>query len=468
MNPRLAAVSARYDAGAIIEEGATWTACRATERASGRAVVLRIVEDDRLAQEANAQRFLAEARLVATIDHPGLIKILEAATDGRFGWIASAPASGPTLREVLTRGPLSPEDAASAGEQVAAVLDAVHTRGVIHRDLRLDHVIQVAPGAYRLTGFGLGRWMLAGAKRTDGTAISGLPAVLSPELITGGAAGAATDLHALGLILYELITGRHPFQGDSELDLMEKLVKSYALRPSALVPTISAPLEEIILRALSKDPAGRHFTANAMREALAVCPGASGATGPGPVKKRRTIPTWAEMLSASQTVAQRMRRAALYMVPLVLVAGGLVLLLRRPGSSPAESLQARAHRELESHPTDVALRLQFGEELERQGLTDQAKAMYDDALRVDPKYARAIAGLARLEDRVGRADQARRTYRRAIEVDPRAWFAVVALAHLLEKDGRFNEAKVLVEQGLASTPGQPDLTEELIRLRSRK
>ena len=460
---RLEAVAARYEAGAVLEQGPTWTFCRATERASGQAVVLRIVEDERLAQDANAQRFLAEAKLVRAVDQASLIPMLDAGASAGVAWVASATTTGTSLREVLARGPLPAEDVTRAGEQVAAALDAVHVKGVVHRDLRAEQVVQVAPGSFRLGGFGVGRWMMTGAVRSDGTPVAGLPAVLSPELVTGGAATAATDIHALGLLLFEMLTGRHPFAADASDEMLEKLVKSYALRPSALAPGTPAALEEVILRALSKDPASRFVTALAMQQALAVCPGGSGAPAAAPTR-RRTMPTWAELLSAS-TLGQRIRRAALIVAPLVIVAGGAAYVLKNRAPARIEDPVAHAQAEIAKAPRDRSLRVQLGEQLERVGRVDDARRFYNDTLKLDPGYARAITGLARLQDREGRRDEARRTYRRAIEADPKAWYAVLELVRLLDHDARKNEATVLLQQGLAASPGQPDLTEELAKRR---
>jgi len=457
---RVAAVSARFETGAVLESGACWTVCRATERGTGRAVVLRIVEDDRLAQDANRQRFLAEAKQIAALTHPGLIPLVEAGAEGRFGWTASNPANGPSLRELLARGPLPPDEVARAGEQVAAALDAAHTRGIVHRDLRPEQVVQVAPGAYRLGGFGTGRWMMAGARRSDGTPVAGLPSALAPEMLGGGPATVSTDIHALGALLFELATGAHPYAAADDFALLGRLAHEQPARPGALVPGLAPEVDQAILRALSKDPASRQVTAAAVQQALAACAGAAAA----PARRQRTIPTWAEMLRASQGPFARARRAALVLVPVVALGGTLAFLLQTREPGPNADLMQRALAQIRKHPSDLALRIQFGEQLERAGRVDDARQLYEDALKADPKYARALCGIAHIEDRESRPDLAQRTYRKAVAADPGAWYAALDLARLLVKDNRRNEARVVLEQALAVTPGQPDLKEELARV----
>jgi hypothetical protein len=465
---RLDAIAARFEVGEVLEEGATWTTCRATQRADRKAVLVRVVEDERLAQDANAQRFLADAKVAGALEHPALVPQCDAAVEGGRAWTACGPAHGITLRELVSLGAVDPAHVVRAGEAVAAALDLAHARGVLHRDLRLENVLQVAPGAYRLSGFCTGRWMMAGSRRADGTQTAGVAATLAPELLIGGVPTVASEVYALGLLLYELATGAPAFEPTDPEAVLERATTGTAMpiRPSLRRHELPPELDEVLLRALARDPSSRFLTAQQMKEALAACPGGSG-LAPAP-NRRRTIPTWAEMLSATKTPLQKAKRAALFFVPVAALGVLIAVGLKPREAAPPVDLMQRALAEVQRRPGDVGLRVQFAEQLERERRLDDARKLYEDAKRVDAKATRALAGLARIAAKEGRADDARKQYRATLELDPKAWFAALELSRLLSLEQRFHEAKVVVQQALAASPGQPDLTEELQRLETNR
>ena len=237
-----------------------------------RDVALKVPRVNVLASATLRSRFEDEARAAALLDHPSIAPVYETGQAGPVTYIASAYCPGVTLDQWVTlRGAPVPD--AQAAELLVALADAVqhaHGRGVLHRDLKPGNVI-IDPDALvpvpRITDFGLAK-VLADAEvaHTCSGAIIGTPGYMSPEQAAGDVAAitTATDVYGLGAILYHLLTGAPPFNGDGALQTMRRVESEEPRRPSSVRPGISIDLESICLKCLHKDPARRYGTAAAL------------------------------------------------------------------------------------------------------------------------------------------------------------------------------------------------------------
>ena len=234
-------------------------------------------------------RFEREARAAAGLDHPNLVPVFEAGTEGSISYITSAYCPGPTLSEWLKdrQDPVPPRLAARIVAQLASAIAHAHARGVLHRDLKPGNVILEPQGdgatvdagrdgmnfTPRVTDFGLARVTASGPDATAATQsgeILGTPSYMSPEQAEGraSAVGPATDIYGLGAILYALLVGRPPFQSHSPLDTILLLRTQDPIAPSRLRPRLPRDLETVCLKCLDKRPQQRYGSSAALAEDL--------------------------------------------------------------------------------------------------------------------------------------------------------------------------------------------------------
>jgi serine/threonine protein kinase len=207
------------------------------------------------------ERFLREAEIGRTLNHPNIVRILERGDVGRVPYFTMELLPGETLQELIAReGAVTPRRAVAIAVQVAEALDFAHSKGVVHRDLKPSNVMLLPDGTVKVMDFGIAR-----ARRFEGmtatAAFLGTPNYVAPEMIDGRGTEPRSDLYALGLILYELLTGRTPFSGDSPFAILKKHCTEEPPPPSSLQPGVPAELEAIVLQLLRKDPAERPASA---------------------------------------------------------------------------------------------------------------------------------------------------------------------------------------------------------------
>lgn len=259
----------------------------------GEARALKILRQERARSREASARLVQEARALAAVDHPHVVRVEDAGVtaDGR-PFLVMPLLLGETLRRRLdARGPLPPSAAVGVARQVLSALAAAHRAGIVHRDVKPANVFlardPARPGALGRTrrerwaagapgdlgralllDFGIAKLRWTGAELTSGEHVIGTPRYLSPEQILGGQVDARTDVYALGLILFEAITGRSPFAADDPIALMRAHLTEPPprLRDLAGVPPA---LDHAVARAIAKAPALRWQTAEAMSEALA-------------------------------------------------------------------------------------------------------------------------------------------------------------------------------------------------------
>jgi predicted Ser/Thr protein kinase len=237
-----------------------------------RRVAIKILPADLTENEDRRCRFEREAQAASALNHPNIVTIHEIGESevGRF--VVMELVEGVTLREVVSET-CAPERAIHIARQAAEALRVAHEQGIVHRDIKPENIMVRADGDVKLLDFGLARLipqkgpqslaetaMLADhqpVSRTSPGMLLGTPRYMSPEQARGETLSEATDIFSLGLVVYELVTGQHPFQSDSQIGVRHAIVSRPALSPSRLKPEIPAELETLILRMLEKDPSRR-------------------------------------------------------------------------------------------------------------------------------------------------------------------------------------------------------------------
>jgi serine/threonine protein kinase len=278
----------RFTITSFIGEGAMAAVFRGVQRDEPREVAVKVMHRGLADDRSFLGRFQREARAAAIIDHRNIVRILEHGRDRDIVYIAMELVSGQDLFEVLVRERrLSEARAVRIVLQVAAALEAAHRHGVIHRDLKPENVMLIKDAGeaggdlVKVLDFGIAKVLTrdrsdddAGPPRTDsvitmvGTVI-GTPEYMSPEQARGRPpVDARSDVYAAGVLLYQLVTGRLPFRGESPIDVILQHIERPPLRPSSLVPGLHPGLERAILKALSKWPAERQQSAAQLADEL--------------------------------------------------------------------------------------------------------------------------------------------------------------------------------------------------------
>ncbi|MGI9182495.1 MAG: protein kinase domain-containing protein [Longimicrobiaceae bacterium] len=252
-----------------LEAGGMGVVYRAEDTRLGRAVALKFLLPQYTLDPSAKQRFLHEARTAGALDHPNLCTIYEVgeAEDGRL-FLAMPLYPGETLKARLARdGPLPVSEALAIAQQIAQGLACAHAAGIVHRDLKPGNVMLLPDGTVKILDFGVAK--ARDLSLTQSGEHPGTVAYMAPEQVRSRPVGPHTDLWALGVVLYEMLTGRRPFIGEHESAIAHAIVNDEPIRPSALRADISPAVEEIVLTALRKAPESRYAGAPEFLKELA-------------------------------------------------------------------------------------------------------------------------------------------------------------------------------------------------------
>jgi serine/threonine-protein kinase len=234
----------------------------------GRRVAVKLLHERFAQDEEFVERFRREASSAASLSHANIVSVFDRGEWGGTYYIAMELLTGRSLDAIVREeAPLTPERAIELTEQVLAAARFAHRHGVVHRDLKPHNVIIDDEGRVKVTDFGIAR---AGASEITQTgSIMGTARYLSPEQAQGESVGPRSDLYAIGILLYELLTGTVPFEGESVVAIALRHLSEPPRPPSTLVSSISPNLDAIVLRALAKDPDQRFADADEFLAALA-------------------------------------------------------------------------------------------------------------------------------------------------------------------------------------------------------
>ena len=234
---------------------------------SDRVEAMKILLPDLNSNQSLADRFLREIRLLATLNHPNIAALRTALTfENQLAMIMEF-VEGETLANRAARAPLSTADAVNYSDQVLSALSYAHKQNIIHRDIKPANMMLTPQGVVKLMDFGIARSSTDGSLTSTGTTLGSLN-YMPPEQVRGESADARSDIYSFGVSLYEMLTGKLPFQGDSQYSLMTAHLNQTPAEPITLRGDLPAGLNEIIMMAIAKDPANRFQTADAVRAAL--------------------------------------------------------------------------------------------------------------------------------------------------------------------------------------------------------
>jgi len=258
-------VDERYRLKEKIGSGGMADVWLATDRELDRSVAIKILHD-RFAQDKEfVERFRREARSAAGLQHPNVVSIFDRGEFRDTYFIAMEYVDGPQLKQ-LVKGGMSTEDALNFTRQILNAARFAHRKGIVHRDLKPQNVLIDEDGRARVADFGIARGESSDITGTG--SVMGTAQYLSPEQAQGKETTPASDIYSIGVILYEALTGRVPFEGDSAVAVALKQVSEAPRRPSAVNSEVPPALDAVVMRALAKDPEARFKDADAFLKAL--------------------------------------------------------------------------------------------------------------------------------------------------------------------------------------------------------
>ncbi len=258
-----------YEILGVLGAGGMGIVYKARQLRLDRLVALKMIKAGAGARPDDLARFEAEARAVAAIDHPNIIKIFEIGEHDGLPYFSLEFLEGGSLAQRIAGKPQPTQEAARIVETLARAMDVAHRRGIVHRDIKPANVLLAGDGTPKIADFGLVKRLEADSAQTGTGSILGSPSYMAPEQTTGAEkAGPAADQYALGATLYEMLTGRPPFRGSSILDTLDLIRTAEPVAPSQLLPRMPGDLETICLKALQKDAARRYPDVAAMAEDL--------------------------------------------------------------------------------------------------------------------------------------------------------------------------------------------------------
>lgn len=437
----------------MIGAGGMGAVYRAEDLRLGRTVALKLPLPAQLLDQSGRTRFLREARAVAALSHPNICEVHEAGEADGHLYLAMPLYPGETLRERLRReGTLPEATAIDIARQMARGLAAAHRAGIVHRDLKPGNAMLLPDGTVKLLDFGVAKMHDASVTATGGRL--GTVAYMAPEQIRGNATDARTDLWALGVMLYEMLTGVWPFPGESDISIAHAILHDLPAPLPRSLP-VSPALVELVFRLLEREPSRRPPSAEAVEQDLGA-DALARRTGPWHALRRRVA------------LAGRARRRLAQPAVTVLLVGALVFVLARAFGPPEASETGSADpiaQDLYERGRGYELRNLFPEDLQN------ASSLYLRAIERDTSFALARARYAITEIRRHRSDEAfesaGREARTALAQNPGLGDAHLAIGMYWTGKGDTARARAAYEQARVRLPesGEVPLAMALMHLR---
>lgn len=266
-DPRV--LSGRYELSNLVARGGMAEVYRAHDRLLDRPVALKILFPELSVDRSFVERFRREAQAAANLSHPNIVPVFDWGEDMGTYYIVMEYVDGRALSSILrTAGPLHPDRAAEIAADVAAALAYAHRHGVIHRDVKPGNVLITEEGTVKVTDFGIARAVNTEESLTQTGAVMGTAAYFSPEQAEGQGVDARSDIYSLGVVLFEMVTGRPPFLGDTPVAVASKHVREHPPMPRQINSAIPPALEAVIMKCMAKDPAHRYASGEELRADL--------------------------------------------------------------------------------------------------------------------------------------------------------------------------------------------------------
>ncbi len=257
-----------YEILSLLGEGGMATVYRARQTNIQRYVAIKVIKATSGNIEQFAQRFEREVQTIAALNHPHIIKVFDYGHEGNLAYLVMEYQPGGSLADLVEKGAVPFARASKLLDQIASALDYAHRQGIAHRDLKPQNVLLDADGNAILTDFGLAKVLNADSSLTQSGTVMGTPAYMSPEQWQGTAIDSRADIYALGILVFEMLTGKLPFTGDTPFNVMHKHIYDQPPSINGYRPELPFAIDQVIKKALAKDRDQRYATAGEFAQAF--------------------------------------------------------------------------------------------------------------------------------------------------------------------------------------------------------
>jgi eukaryotic-like serine/threonine-protein kinase len=323
-------LNGRYRVSSLLGEGGMAMVYEAEDLLLGRRVAVKILREQYASDRGFLARFQREARAAASLSHPNIVAVYDVGSEAGTQYIVMELVPGRTLKEIIDeQAPLAAARIVDLGRQICDALEYAHRYGIVHRDVKPHNILVTRDGRAKIADFGIAV-ALGGSSLTEPGYVVGSAHYVSPEQASGEPATSCSDVYSTGIVLYEMATGRLPFDGDSSVVVALKHLQEQPAPPRRLNPRMPESLQRVILTAMAKDPGDRFSSGAEMAEALmATARAGFEATQPQPAVSRK--PARPEPSPpATQAPPQREGRSSGWMVMVVVFAAFLCTLSSIP------------------------------------------------------------------------------------------------------------------------------------------
>ena len=294
-------IAGRYQLNKLVGSGGMADVYVAHDSVLGRKVAIKVLNEELASNKKFSQRFKQEAKSASAMDHPNIVKVLDAGettdTDSAgvkhtYAYLVMEYVDGLELSKLVARGPLKVPEAIRVTKELLSAVEFAHNKGIVHRDIKPDNIMLTRAGKVKVLDFGIAR---AVAETFDDiattTSILGTAAYFSPEQAQGQKVDIRTDLYAIGIVLFEMLTGKVPFTGDTAVAVAHQHIHAHPPAPSSLNPKVSLALDQVVFTALAKDKADRFQTTAEFGRELRAAATAKPGTAPVPVVPKPDMDT---------------------------------------------------------------------------------------------------------------------------------------------------------------------------------
>ena len=264
MNLEGSVIGNRYKIQEKIGNGGMATVYKALDQILNRYVAVKVLREEFTTDEEFIKRFNVEAQAVASLTHPNIVSVYDVGNEGNLYYIVMELVKGKTLKEIIVEdGALGWKWSVKIAMQIASALETAHRNNIIHRDIKPHNIIITEDGVAKVTDFGIAKAVSNSTITAFGTTIGSVH-YFSPEHARGGFTDARSDLYSLGVVMYEMVTGRVPFDSDTPVSVALKHMQEEPIEPKKIKPDLPQCVNDIIMKAMRKDANERYQTATEM------------------------------------------------------------------------------------------------------------------------------------------------------------------------------------------------------------
>ena len=259
----------RYLIQSLVGVGGMANVYRGVDEKNGNAIAVKVLKEEFLDNEELVRRFKNESKAISILDHPNIVKVYDVSVTDRLQYIVMEYVDGITLKEYLKQrgGALTWKETVHFATQVLRALQHAHSKGIIHRDVKPQNIMLLADGSIKMMDFGIARFSRAQSQTVSDKAIGSVH-YISPEQAKGDRTDARTDIYSVGVMLYEMLSGRLPFDGDGAVSIAIMQISDKAKPLAQVAPNVPQGLCQITEKAMEKDPDKRYQSAKEMLEAI--------------------------------------------------------------------------------------------------------------------------------------------------------------------------------------------------------